>query len=232
MSDIVEVKFSEWFQKGFEVFKENIWLLVIANVIVTVLMSITAGILAGPLSAGMVLITLALIDKKEPKPQVSDVFKGFEVFLQSFLFCIVFWVGLGLICLLLSMIPCLGQILIIALSLAASVSLMFGIFLIADKKLDFWTAAQESYYMVRNNIWSFLGFCIVVGVLAQIGAVVCCIGIFFTAPIATCVMAVAYRDVFSDMESVEEVAPATEPVPQAEEPATEAPSSDDADKQE
>ena len=63
--------------------------LVLASVFVVVIGAITAGILAGPMLAGLVLVTLQLLDRKEPRPEAGKVFKGFDYFLNFIQKCIV-----------------------------------------------------------------------------------------------------------------------------------------------
>ncbi|MBW2202607.1 MAG: hypothetical protein JRF52_00565, partial [Deltaproteobacteria bacterium] len=92
--DEVEVKFGEWIEKGFNLYKENFGILVLASLIAVVLSMVTVGVLAGPMAAGVILITLGLADKKEPKPEVGTLFKGFEYFLDSFLFVILWGIAL------------------------------------------------------------------------------------------------------------------------------------------
>ena len=60
----VEVKFSEWIERGFNLYKANFGTLVLASLIAWALSCVTVGILAGPMLAGLLLITLGLFDKK------------------------------------------------------------------------------------------------------------------------------------------------------------------------
>ncbi len=196
MSNAVEVKFGDWIQRGFDLFKDNMAVLIPVGLLAIIISVCTAGILAGPMAVGMILVILALLDKKEPKPDIGAVFNGFSFFLQSFLFCLVFGLGLFVIAVILSLIPCIGHVLLAALSVTAGTFLMFGLFLIADRKMEFWPAAVESYNKVKTNFWPFLGFAIITGLIAQVGGVVCCVGMFLTVPMAYCMIAVAYRDVF------------------------------------
>ena len=86
----VQVKFVEWIEKGFNLYKENFATLVLASIFVVVLGAITVGVLAGPMLAGLAIVTLELLDQKRPKPDPGKVFKGFNYFLTSFLF-FIFW---------------------------------------------------------------------------------------------------------------------------------------------
>jgi hypothetical protein len=203
----IDVKFGEWVQKGFDLYKENFVLLLVVNLLAILFGTFTFFILTGPMYVGVILITLALVDKKEPKPNIGDVFHGFTMFLPSFLFVLVFGFMLGLLCLILSFIPCVGQVLNIVLSFAAGTLLMFGLFLIADKKMDFWPAALASYEKVKDNFWPFLALCVVASLISSIGTVVCCVGVIVTAPLYVAILAVAYREIFTDQPASVPVAP-------------------------
>jgi len=199
--DKTEVKFGEWIEKGFNLYKENFGLLVLASLIAVLLSSVTIGILAGPMFAGMVLITLHLFDKKEPKPEVGDVFKGFSFFLNTFLFFIVWGIGLLVVCFILSLIPCIGVFIAIFLVYAVQAALMFALFLIVDKDMAFWPASMESFEKVKSNFWMFLALTVVAGIIGSIGSIACGVGVFITAPIQLCILAVAYREVYSAVET-------------------------------
>ncbi|HBA85579.1 MAG TPA: hypothetical protein DCZ95_15965 [Verrucomicrobia bacterium] len=193
----IEVKFGDWIQQGFDLYKNNIATLILATLIAYVLSFATLMILAGPMLAGLALITLRFLDKTEPKPEIGDLFKGFEVFAQSFLFVMV-WLVVSIIgFVILNLVPCIGQIVGMFFVYALHTALMFSIFLIVEKKMDFWMASMESFNMVKQNFWPFLGLWIVASLIGSIGAIACGIGAVVTLPIYTCILAVAYRDVFS-----------------------------------
>lgn len=198
--DQVEVKFGEWIEKGFGLYKENFGVLVLASLIAWALSTVTIGILTGPMIAGMLLITLALFDGKVPKPEAGHVFKGFDYFLNSFLFILLWGVGLFIVTLILGCLPCIGQVIAMFVFYAAQAILMFGLFLIVDRQMDFWPASVESFNKVKTNFWPFLGLSIVSGIIGSIGAVACGIGIVITAPIHACILTVAYREVFAEFE--------------------------------
>lgn len=190
------VKLGEWINAGFTLYKENFVVLVLANLICTVLSAVTLGILTGPMFAGLILIILAILDKKEPKPEIGDIFKGFDYFLDSFLFVLVWGAISVAITLLLNLIPCAGQILSMFVSIIISTLVMFGVFLIVDRKMNFWPASLESINLVKTNFFPFAGLMIVTGFLGYIGVLGCGIGIIITLPIGACIIAVAYRDLF------------------------------------
>ena len=194
--DKVQVKFGEWIENGFNLYKENFGVLVLVSLFAGLLSAVTLGILAGPMMAGVLLITLALFDKKEPKPEVGNLFKGFDYFLNTFLFVLVWGVILVVAFSILCLVPCLGQLAALFVIYAAQAFLMFGLFRIVDKKMEFWPASMESIDTIKTNFWPFLGFFVVSSIIGSIGAIACGIGVVVTAPIQACILTVAYRDVF------------------------------------
>lgn len=195
MEGKVDVKFGEWIQQGWDLYKANIGVWIVASLLAIVISVATLGILSGPMMAGLVWMALVLVDRKEPKPQMGDVFKGFDYFLQSFLFFLV-WGIIMLAISVVSLIPCIGALVVIVVSIALHTALMFGIFLIVDKKMEFWPASMLSLNVVKPNFFPFLGLLVVAMLIGHVGAIACGIGVIVTMPIAVCILAVAYRNVF------------------------------------
>ncbi len=197
--DTVDVRFGEWIEKGFNLYKENFGILVLASLIAVLVSGVTVGILAGPMAAGMLLIVFRLYEGKAPVPELGTLFKGFDYFLNSFLFFLVWGMAIFVASSVLGFVPCIGQLASLFVVFVAHALLMFGLFLIVDKKMAFWPASVESFNMVKRNFWPFLGFSIVCNLIGGIGAVACGIGIVFTLPIQVCILTVAYGEVFGAM---------------------------------
>jgi hypothetical protein len=85
MNGAVQIDFGAWIQKGFDIYKNNFVLLLLTTLIAMVIGLFSAMVLMGPMLAGVVMITLALVDGRQPKPEFGDVFKGFGFFLPAFL---------------------------------------------------------------------------------------------------------------------------------------------------
>jgi uncharacterized membrane protein len=204
--DKVDVKFGEWIEKGFNLYKENFGILVLVSLIAVVVSAITVGVLAGPMAAGVLLVVFQLHDRKEPKPEVGTLLKGFDFFLNSFLFFIVWGVAIFVVSLILGLVPCIGQVASLFVVFVAHALLMFGMFLIVDRNMEFWPASVESFNMVKRNFWPFLGFSVVSNLIGSIGAIACGIGVVFTLPIQVCILTVAYREIF-DGDSIDPVVP-------------------------
>jgi uncharacterized membrane protein len=197
----VEVKFGEWIEHGFNLYKHHFGILVLASLIALLLSSVTFGILAGPMMAGMVLIVMRLLEGSTPPPSATQVFRGFDYFLPSFLFIIVWGIALFVASFLLSIIPCIGPLVSLFIVYAAQAFLMFGLYLIVDKKMEFWPASMESINTVKTNFWPFLAFAAVASIIGSLGAIACGIGMIFTFPIQVCIIAIAYREIYRGAES-------------------------------
>jgi len=189
------VLFSEWMNKSFNIFKENTAVLILASLIAVLLSAVSFGILAGPMLAGLSLITLQLVDQ-QGKPEAGKVFEGFSHFLQTFLFCLVWGIIVMVAFLILNMIVCIGTLLSIVGSIALGTLLMFALFLIVDRRMEFWPASMASFQTVKTNFWPLLGYYLVASVIGQAGALVCGIGMIVTLPIGWCMLTVAYREFF------------------------------------
>lgn len=192
----IQVKFGDWIEGGFKLYKNNFGTLVLASIFVVVIGTVTAGLLAGPMLAGLVFVTLQLLDRSDPKPEAGKVFKGFDYFLQSFLFVVVWGIGILIGSVILGIIPVIGQLASIAFVYAAQAFLMFGMFLIVDRQMGWLPASKESIDVVKTNFWPFFGLSAIAGIIGSLGAIACGIGVVFTIPIQGCILAVAYREVF------------------------------------
>lgn len=199
---------AEIIQEAFDLYKAHFGILLGANLIAMLLSLFTAGLLAGPMMAGLAMVTLALIDRREPTPEIGEVFKGFDVFLPSFLYGIV----IAAVSMVISLL--VGPFSIIATWVISSLTL-FSIFFIVERKLDFWPAITASYDVVKNNFFVYFGITIVAGILSQLGLIACCIGVIVTAPMYICMLTVTYRKVFP--------APGAADEPRVEEPVVEPP---------
>ena len=151
-----QVHLSDWFEKGFQQYKENISIVIPASFIALILSVCSAGILAGPMLSGILIITLGLLDGREPKPRVSDLFKGFRFFLHSLLFVVLWGIVVSAGTLFLLSLPGVGQLAALFFVYAAQAFLMFGPFLIVDRNMDFRSASVVAFQTVKGNFWSFL----------------------------------------------------------------------------
>ena len=188
------IDIGEALRRGFELYKENITTLMLATLLATIISFVSVFILAGPMFAGVIMLTLALVDKKQPKPDIGAIFKGFDVFLPSLVFMILLLVATFVGQLILGLFPLIGFFTSTLYGMALSTVVMFGLFYIADKGMDVVAAIQKSYEVVKSNFWIFLGLNIVAQVVSSLGVIACIIGIIVTLPMYYCTIAVVYRD--------------------------------------
>ncbi|MBU0679007.1 MAG: hypothetical protein KJ626_12925 [Verrucomicrobia bacterium] len=192
--DKPEVKFGDWIEAGFNLWKPHIGNLVVVSLI-ALLLSFTI-ILAAPMMAGLVLIALKIHDDPKSKVEISDLFKGFDYFVQSLLFVLALIV-LFVVLMIVQFLPCIGSLIYMAAAIIVQALVAFAMFLIVDRKMDFWPATMASVDLVKQNLWPFVGLTLVASIIGQIGAVACGIGIIVTLPINYLILAVAYRACFS-----------------------------------
>jgi len=226
-------KFGDWIKEGFELYKENLSVLILSSLIANVLTAFTLGILGGPMFAGLIKIVLRLNDKEQPPPTVGDLFQGFHYFMPSFLFTLVWGLIFGAGACILRFVPCIGPLIAIVLTLAGVAFLMFGFYLIVDRGMDFWPASMASIEKVKPDFFPFLGLYLVAAIIGEIGVLACGIGVFATMPICFAILAVTYRDVFADGQMppappAREISPPEPPAPEADGDASDAPDAPDA----
>ncbi len=214
-----QVQFGEWMQKSFDLFKANIGPLILISLVALLLSSISMGILAGPMMAGLALVTLALVDK-QGNADMSKLFEGFSFFVPTFLFVLVWGLIVGAAAIVLNLVTCgFASPLIAVASMAIGALLMFAPYLIVEKKMPFWPASMESIQMVKANFWPLFGYYLVASLIGSAGAVLCGVGMIITMPITWLMYAVAYREFTAGGATpVEEAAPSTEPPPPPAEP--------------
>ncbi len=190
-------------QNGFMLYKNNFVLLLLAGVIALVLSMFSFGILAGPLMAGTFMIVLRLIREPYAKPMVGDIFKGFELFGQTFLFTLV-WVVIMIVGLkIISILPVfLEQLVGFLFSIVVLVLSQFGIILIADKKMSFRDASMAGIKLAQDQFPYLFAFTIIWVLIGSLGSILYLVGVVLTQPLAFCMIAYAYLDLFNGQGNV------------------------------
>ena len=198
----VMVNLGEWFEKGFRLYRANMLKLIPATFIALILSVTSVGILAGPMLSGLLLITLALLRRQRPEPEIFQIFKGFRFFVNGVVFVLGWSLVVSAGSLILLMIPGVGQLVVLFFIYSAQAFLMFGPFLIVDRDMDFWAATLKSFNTVKGNFWPFLSVSAVAGVIGSIGCIFFGIGIIVTVPLQLCILTVAYEAVFTEALSI------------------------------
>ena len=210
---MTDVKMESWIKQALDLYKANLGLLVVSTLIAVVASVFTLGILAGPMAAGLYGVILRLQEGKEPAPQATDIFKGFDVLVPALLFGIGFLVATFLIHIVLDIIPIIGWIASVAATTALGAATLFVLPLIMEQRMEVKDAVMKSWEVVQPSLPQFMLFSFVVGIIGGVGIIGCGVGIFFTLPITSCAVAIAYRDVLGGAAAPEEPAPVPAPEP-------------------
>lgn len=177
--------------KGWNLFKSNMGLLIVAGVIASAVSLITVGILSGPMAAGMFLVVRRLLQGDPVQPQAGDVFKGFDFFVQALILMVVCLV-VGSV---LAMVPVLGQL---AGLLIGSV-MMWGVMFVTFQGLSAIDAVKKLFDLLKTGEFTLpLVFGILVSLISGLGILACCVGLFFTLPLSYCMMTCCYQTLFGE----------------------------------
>jgi predicted Ser/Thr protein kinase len=152
-------------------------------------------LLYGPLMGGLVIYYLRRIRGQPVTIEVA--FAGFSaLFLQLFLAGVVRWLltFAGFICLILP-------------GLYLWVAWKFTIALVADRRLDFWSAMELSRKVVSRHWWKLFWFMLVLFFLNILGLLFFFVGHFIALPVTMAAFLYAYEDLFGPASS------ATRPLP-------------------
>lgn len=198
----IAVNLGEWFEQGFRLYRENMVKLIPATFMALILSAVSAGILAGPMLIGLIMIVLALLRRHHPEPEIFDIFKGFRFLVNAVIFVLGWGLVLSLGSMILLLIPGIGLLAVLFFIYSALAFLMFGPFLILDRNMDFWAATLASFHAVKSNFWPFLSVSAAAGVIGSIGCIAFGIGVIVTLPIQICILTVAYEAVFGETRKV------------------------------
>ena len=179
-----------WISEAFELYKANFALLCVATLVAGLLSVFTCGVLAGAMWAGLTMIILRIARKEQPVPQIGDVFKGFDFFLQALLLFLV----IAVVCAAVSRVPMLG---FVAPTLLFPL-VMFAMTLIVDKKMEFWPAIMASFEKAKTEYVPLLVLTLLASLISAAGLILCGIGVILTAPFGGIVAVVAYRHLFEN----------------------------------
>ena len=147
----------------------------------------------GPLYGG--LCYMGLQSMRGRKPRIRDIFRGFERFWGTLFLWLIFPTGV------LILVSTGVGVFIVPLLWAVA---MLAFPLLIDQKLSTIAAMSTAFQTVLTwkNWWRFWLFGLVLALLACIGIVAFCVGIFITLPLAICAQMIAYREIFKPEETL------------------------------
>ncbi|MDM7923810.1 MAG: hypothetical protein QUS14_16065 [Pyrinomonadaceae bacterium] len=207
------------YKEAWEMIKPQYWL-IFAIVLVGMLVGgIVPLILIGPMMVGIYFCLFDLYDRKPV--DFGRLFKGFDMFLPSFLLSLVIMLPV-LLMVVMIYVPMIGfavagqrmdeSELIAFLAVTVGIELVFAVImvcihtlvifsfpLIADRRLGAWQAVVTSARAVKANMKGVIGLFLVGFVVVLVGYMMLCVGLYLVLPLILAANAVAYRKVFPAM---------------------------------
>jgi uncharacterized membrane protein len=193
-------KSGQYFQRGWQIFKQYAWQFIGFTFLIAIISSATAqlpsplgvnedgkggiinAILGPVLIAGIYIVAFKIA--KNRTTSFRDFFRGFNNFLPIFL---VNLVG--------SILTALGVILLIIPGIYLAVAYFFSVFFVIEKHLNFWSALEASRKIVTKKWFAFLGFALLLGLLNFGGLLALVVGLLFTIPLTVCIIVAAFEDI-------------------------------------
>ena len=172
--------------RGWELYKGNMGLLILANLLLLVVSAFTCGVLAAPMIAGNYLIIQRLLKKDPVRPQVGDLFKGFEYFLNALLIMLV-----GIVA---SAIP--------VVNFVVSPIMAIGIMFVVFGKMGFSDALNKIFSEIKTGPFWMLVLAVFLGhLIGGLGIFLYYVGALFTLPLGVCIVVCAYHAAYEGVDA-------------------------------
>lgn len=193
-------KTGQYFQRGWQIFKQYLWQFIGFTVLVIIISAFTSrlpyplginedgqggiinGILSPVLVAGIYIVAFKIA--KNRTTSFSDFFLAFNNFLPIFL---VNLVG--------SILTVIGCFLLIVPGIYLAVAYLFGLCFVIEKHFGFWSALETSRQIITKKWWAFFGFVLLLGLVNLGGLLVLGVGLIFTIPLTVCIIVAAFEDI-------------------------------------
>jgi len=192
-----QIKISDWLSGGWKIFKKDaatsIVFAVLAGICYILLSRIPfAGLLIWyPIIAGFIIVSIMSLRNKTT--EFKNYLWGFRHFFPLLVFTIVSTIFIFI-----------GLLLLIVPGIYFTVAYLFAPYLIVEKNIDFWPAMEISRKKVNKHWFGMFAFSIVIILLNIIGCLPFFVGLFITIPLTTCIITVAYKDVFMENDQINE----------------------------
>jgi uncharacterized membrane protein len=206
----------ECYKEAWEIIKDQYWLIFAVTIVGMIIGGAVPVVLIGPMMCGIYLVLFSKFEGK--KIEFGELFKGFEFFLPSLVLSVIIVVPV-FIMMIGVYVPMIAMALagprmsegemftFIAATLAVELVfavlmvclhtlLMFAFPLLVDKKLSATKAIKTSAKAVWKNLSGVVGLFAVGFVLAILGYLVFCVGIYLVFPVMIAANVAAYRKIF------------------------------------
>lgn len=162
---------SDCVSAGFSGLKNNPVTHIVATLLVIFISGVGFGLLTGPMVVGY--MKLIKIEEEGGKPEIADVFKGFENFVPALLAVLV-----G------SIIVSIGYMLCILPGMLLMAIIPTAAYLVACGENDGINALKRAWAAVKGNLLGAFFCMLVLGIIGNLGLILCVVGIILTLPIA------------------------------------------------
>jgi uncharacterized membrane protein len=183
MMEEVSVKIGENMKASWGLVKKHPMPLILGSFIGSILSSATCGLLGGPVWGGMAYMFLKA--RRGETPELGDLFKPMNKFLDLLVCAIVAWIG--------AVVCGIGALVTVPL-------FMHSIMLVVDKDMKMGDALKASMKAAKKDFGGHILFVLALGVLNIVGAIACGVGLLITIPISYGAMTLAYLDVFQGQQ--------------------------------
>jgi Predicted integral membrane protein len=172
---------ARWIGEGWDLVKDDLGAFVLMTIVMLVVNGAVPILLQGVTTAGF----QAACKKKlrGVKPQIADLFSGFEFFVPTLVAHIV-----------ISILIFVGSLFFIIPGIMAAAAFNFTFLFIIDKRMDFETAMRASHAVVKQDYFGYCLFIVALFLLNVLGLVCLFVGLLVTIPITLAAITVAYRD--------------------------------------
>ncbi len=210
----------EVYKEAWELMKDQFWLMLGITIVGILIGGAVPIVIIGPMICGIYLCMFDKMDGREVK--FERLFKGFEFFGQSLIvaivimvpmFVLIFAIYIPMVAVALAgprmseseLIPLLigtvaFELVIAFIMVCFHTLLLFAFPLIADRRLGGIAAMKLSAQAVWHNLGGVASMIGVGFLVAIVGYLMLCIGIYLVLPLIMMASAVAYRRVFPKIE--------------------------------
>lgn len=178
-------------QTSLDLCLKHFGILFLASLIGAIIASVSFGILAGPVCAGLLLLGLNLLQGSTG--EVNEIFHHFDKFLPALIVTLFFVLAI-LVVTVIQRIPLLGFLFGILVIPLLGMLYFMTLGLVVKEDLPPLTACYQSLVWLQRKPLSIWLYSLLVSFLAGLGAFACFIPVILTIPFGTAGMAVAYHE--------------------------------------
>lgn len=178
----VKAQTGRWISAGWAMVTADLGNFALLGLVFVLVNSVASIVTQGPLQTGFHLNIMKRIYNR--RPDIGDLFKGFDYFLQSFVAA-----------LLIGIFVFAGSLLCIIPGLVVASMYKFTYLFILDKKMEFWPAMQASHDVVKNDYFGFTIFLLAMAGINILGFLCCIVGVLVTIPMSIAAITIAYQEI-------------------------------------